>query len=83
MMTAAHRSLPFGSVVRVLREDNGRVVYVRINDRGPFVRGRVLDVSRAAAEDLDLIRRGIAPVRVEVVAYGAGRSRAVRRRNRR
>lgn len=65
--TAAHRTLAFGTVVRVTREDTGSAVYVRINDRGPFRRGRVLDVSRAAAEELGMLRRGIAPVRVEVL----------------
>jgi rare lipoprotein A len=69
-LTAAHRSLPFGTIVRVTSEQNGRTVYVRINDRGPFVRGRVLDLSRAAAEQLELIRRGVAKLRVEVVEYG-------------
>lgn len=69
-LTAAHRSLPFGTIVRVTAETSGRTVYVRINDRGPFVRGRVLDLSRAAAERLELIRRGVDKLRVEVVEYG-------------
>src|SRR3954463_4967056 len=51
-MTAAHRSFPFGTVVRVTNQRNGRTATVRINDRGPFVRGRVIDVSRAAARTL-------------------------------
>lgn len=69
--SAAHRSLPFGTVVRVVREDTQQVVFVRINDRGPFVRGRVLDLSRAAAEAIGLIGRGVARVTGEVVEYGA------------
>ena len=67
-MTAAHRTLPFGTRVRVTRNDTGKSVTVRVNDRGPFVRGRVIDLSRAAAEKLGLIRAGIAPVKVEVLA---------------
>lgn len=57
-LTAAHRTLPFGSKVRVTNPANGRSVVVRINDRGPFTRGRTIDVSRAAAERLGLIARG-------------------------
>lgn len=80
-LTAAHRSLPFASVVRVVREDTGQAVVVRINDRGPFVRGRVIDLSRAAAETLDLLRRGVVRVRVEVLEYGP-KSKKKRRRTR-
>lgn len=61
-LTAAHRSLPMGTRVRVTNDDNGRSVIVRVNDRGPHVRGRVIDLSRAAAVRLDMIRSGIAPV---------------------
>jgi rare lipoprotein A len=57
-MTAAHRSLPFGTRLRVTNRHNGRVVTVRINDRGPFVRGRVLDLSRGAARRLGFVRSG-------------------------
>lgn len=57
-MTAAHRTLPFGSKVRVTNPANGRSVVVRINDRGPFTRGRAIDVSHAAAKQLGLIARG-------------------------
>lgn len=67
-MTAAHRSLPFGSLVRVTNPANGRSVTVRINDRGPFARGRVIDVSRAAAEELGLIAPGHATVELELIA---------------
>lgn len=66
-MTAAHRALPFGSWVRVVNLDNGLETRVRINDRGPFARGRVLDLSRAAARALDMIGPGTARVRIEVV----------------
>ncbi len=66
-MTAAHRTLPFGTRVRVTNMRNGRSVVVRINDRGPFIRGRVIDLSRGAAGVIGMIGRGIAPVRVEVL----------------
>lgn len=57
-LTAAHRSLPFGTRVRVVNRSNGRSVVVRINDRGPFVRGRMLDLSRGAATELGFIGSG-------------------------
>jgi rare lipoprotein A len=66
-MTAASRHLPFNSVVRVTNEKNGRSVQVRINDRGPYEKGRVLDLSEAAAESLDMKKSGTAPVKIEVV----------------
>ncbi|MBX3185471.1 MAG: septal ring lytic transglycosylase RlpA family protein [Labilithrix sp.] len=67
-LTAAHRSLPFGTWVEVRRVDTGRVVRVRINDRGPFGdERRVIDVSRRAAEDLDLVRDGVTNVELRVV----------------
>lgn len=62
-MTAAHRTLPFGTMVRVTNKRNGRSVVVRINDRGPFVRGRVIDLTPAAANALAF--SGLAPVTVE------------------
>lgn len=66
--TAASRTLPFGTLVRVVRVDNGRSVVVRINDRGPFGdERRIIDLSRAAAEQLDMIRAGVIDVRVEVL----------------
>lgn len=67
-MVAAHRTLPFGTLLRVTNPANGRTVTVRVVDRGPFTRGRVLDLSRAAAEELDFIRRGHIPVTFEVLA---------------
>lgn len=66
-MTAAHRSLPFGTRVRVTNTRNGRSVVVRINDRGPFIRGRIIDVSTGAARNLGMIKSGLAPVKVEVI----------------
>lgn len=73
-LTAAHRSLPFGTLVRVVRAEGDRAVVVRINDRGPFGdAARILDLSRAAAERLDMIRAGVVGVRAEVLRYGAGR----------
>lgn len=61
-LTAAHRSLPFGTRVKVTNKNNGRAVVVRINDRGPFVGGRVLDLSRAAAAKLGFIKAGHARI---------------------
>lgn len=66
-LTAAHRSLPMGSRVQVTNRDNGRTVNVRINDRGPHVRGRIIDLSRSAAERLGMVRSGIAPVTLRVL----------------
>ncbi|MEH2434073.1 MAG: septal ring lytic transglycosylase RlpA family protein [Nostoc sp.] len=66
-MTAAHRSLPFGTQVRVTNTRNGRSVVVRINDRGPFVRGRVIDLSAGAARILGMMGSGVAPVHIEVL----------------
>src|SRR3546814_11559044 len=62
-LTAAHRTLPFGSMVRVTNMSNGDSVVVRINDRGPFSRGRVIDVSHAAAREIGLQRSGTARVK--------------------
>lgn len=64
-MTAAHRSLPFGTQVKVTNQRNGKAVVVRINDRGPFVRGRVLDLSKAAAQALGFVRAGHTKVCLE------------------
>ena len=66
-LAAAHRSLPFGTQVRVDNLKNGRSVVVRINDRGPFVRGRVIDLTRAAAQQLDMLHSGTTSVRLTVV----------------
>lgn len=66
-MTAAHRSLPFGTRVRVKRRDTGEEVIVRITDRGPFIKGRIIDLSYAAAQKIHLNRDGVAPVKITVV----------------
>lgn len=66
-LTAAHRSLPLGTRVRVTHLRNGRSVVVRINDRGPYKRGVIIDLSRRAANELGMVREGRARVRVEVV----------------
>ncbi|MGC9529285.1 MAG: septal ring lytic transglycosylase RlpA family protein [Candidatus Bipolaricaulaceae bacterium] len=66
--TAAHKTLPFGTVVEVVDLETGRSVVVRINDRGPFVAGRIIDLSRAAAEALGMVERGITRVGLRVLA---------------
>jgi rare lipoprotein A len=64
-MTAAHRTLPFGTMVSVTNVRNGKTVVVRIVDRGPYGRGRIIDLSRAAARELDMISAGTAMVSIE------------------
>ncbi len=64
--SAAHRKLPFGTKVRVTNLNNGKSVIVRINDRGPFKKGRVIDLSKKAAEQIGLIKSGVAPVKIEL-----------------
>jgi len=72
--TAAHKKLPFGTMVRVVHVRTGRWVRVRINDRGPFGDSqRIIDLSKIAAKKLGIIREGVAPVRVEILAYGDGK----------
>lgn len=66
--TAAHRTLPFNTVVRVTNMRNGKQTEVRINDRGPFVANRVIDLSHSAAEAIEMIGTGTAPVRLEVLS---------------
>lgn len=73
LLTAAHRELPLGTVVDVTNLDNNQTVRVRINDRGPFIFGRVIDLSRAAAVQIGLIGPGTGPVRVTVVVPGVFR----------
>ena len=68
--TAAHKTLPFNTVVRVVELNSDRKTVVRINDRGPFVPGRIIDLSMAAAQELNIIGSGIARVRLEIVAQG-------------
>src|SRR3546814_19230740 len=71
-LTAAHQTLPFGSRVRVTNLANGRSVVVPINDRGPFVDSRLIDLSHAAAKQLGILQDGVAEVRVDVLAEVAG-----------
>lgn len=71
-MTAAHRELPMGSIVRVTNLSNNQSVIVRITDRGPFIDGRIIDLSLAAAKEIDVYRPGTAKVRVEAYAPPAG-----------
>ena len=68
-MTAAHKTLPLGVYVKVRNRDNGRETVVRINDRGPFVTGRIIDLSYSAAQKIGLIEKGTAPVRIEALGY--------------
>jgi rare lipoprotein A len=69
-MTAAHKTLPLGVYVRVQNRENGREAVVRVNDRGPFVKGRVIDLSYSAAKALGVDIAGTAPVRIEALGYG-------------
>ena len=70
-LTAAHKTLPFGTRVRVTNLDNGKSVTVRVNDRGPFVKGRVIDLSLAAAKKVDMVHAGLANVEVRRVGGDA------------
>lgn len=72
-MTAASRTLPFNTIVKVTNRQNGRTCEVRINDRGPWTGGRILDVSSGAADELRMKGPGVVPVEVEVVAVGDGK----------
>ncbi|MCG4451994.1 septal ring lytic transglycosylase RlpA family protein [Pseudomonas sp. MMS21-TM103] len=67
-LTAAHRSLPFGSKVLVTNLRNDKSVVVRINDRGPYAKKRIIDLSQKAAEQLDMLRAGVVPVRLQQLA---------------
>ncbi len=67
-LTCAHRTAPFGARLRVTDLEPGRQVVVTVNDRGPFVRGRIVDLSLAAARELGMVKRGVARVRVERLA---------------
>lgn len=68
-MTAAHKTLPMNTMVKVTNLNNNKTAIVRINDRGPFVTGRVIDLSRSAAKRIDMFEKGTAPVRLEVVGF--------------
>ncbi|SQD77560.1 Lipoprotein A family protein (fragment) [Moritella yayanosii] len=65
--TAAHKTLPFGTVVKVINTTNNKSVEVKINDRGPFVRGRVIDLSQKAFEQMGSTNQGVVPVRIEIL----------------
>ena len=73
-MTAAHKSLPFGTKVKVTNIANNQTVEVVINDRGPYVENRVIDLSKSAAEKLGFVNQGLAEVKVEVIDAGDGKS---------
>jgi rare lipoprotein A len=72
-MTAAHNTLPFGTRIKVTNVRNGRSVKVTVNDRGPHVKGRIVDVSRKAATKLDLVEAGVVPVQLKVIKAAPGR----------
>jgi rare lipoprotein A len=76
-LTAAHRELPLGTRVRVTRIDTGKTVVVHINDRGPFIKSRIIDVSRSAAEVLEMVGAGVMRVRVEVMEGAASQEVAI------
>ena len=67
MLTAAHKTLPFNTIVEVKNLENNKIVHVRINDRGPFVEGRIIDLSRAAASKLNMVGAGVAKVEVRII----------------
>ena len=69
-MTAAHRSFPFGTLLRITNLENGKSVVVRVNDRGPFVEGRIIDLSFGAAKAVEMIRSGTARVKIDILELG-------------
>ena len=75
ILSAAHKSLPLGTKVRVTKLKNGKSIVVVINDRGPFVKGRIIDLSRRAARDLGIVKSGLAKVEVEVLSVPARKRR--------
>lgn len=79
--TAAHKTLPMNTIVRVVNKENGRTTIVRINDRGPFVAGRIIDLSKSAAQEIDMIRKGTARVRVEIIGFNGVISNTLQRAN--
>jgi rare lipoprotein A len=78
-MTAAHRTLAFGSRVRVINIRTGKSAIVTINDRGPFIRGRIIDLSEAAAAAVGIKGSGVGNVRIEVLSYGSGKRKPRRK----
>ncbi|HYF70559.1 MAG TPA: septal ring lytic transglycosylase RlpA family protein [Ohtaekwangia sp.] len=79
-LTGAHKSLPFGTKVRVTNLSNNKTVEIVINDRGPYVEGRIIDVSRAAAEELGFVNQGLADVKIEVIDAGDGKAKQLEKR---
>jgi len=73
-LTAAHKSLPLGTVVKVTNLDNKKTITLPINDRGPFIKGRIIDLSLGAATVIDMVGPGTARVRIEVVEWGGGKN---------
>jgi len=71
-VTAAHKEMPFNTIVRVTNENNGKSHIIRINDRGPYIEGRILDCSFGAAKKLGFVGEGTAPVKIEVIEWGDG-----------
>jgi rare lipoprotein A (peptidoglycan hydrolase) len=69
-LTAAHNTLPLGTVVKVTHLANNKSVVVKVNDRGPFIGGRILDLSYGAAQELDMIQEGVARVRIDILEFG-------------
>jgi rare lipoprotein A len=78
-LTAAHKTLPFNTVVKVKNESNGRDVEVRINDRGPFIDGRIIDLSLKAAREIDMVRAGVVPVKLQILKEGTPTPRGTSR----
>ena len=67
--TCAHRNLPFGTKIKVTNMENKKSVIVRVNDRGPHIKGRIVDLSYAAAKDIDIIIKGVVRVKIEVIKW--------------
>ena len=74
LYSAAHKTYPFGTILRVTRISTGRVVLVRVNDRGPYKKDRILDLSYAAAKELAMLKSGLAQVKIEVLSWGEDNS---------
>lgn len=70
-LTAAHKSLPFNTILEVTNQNNGQSVIVRVNDRGPYKKGRILDLSYAAAKSIDMISTGVARVQIKILKLGS------------
>lgn len=73
-LTCAHRTLPFGTLLKVTNKKNGKEVVVKVTDRGPFIRGRVVDLSMAAAKELEMVSMGVASVEVEAIGHANDKS---------